>query len=665
MLRAGQTQSRNRRERRRLQRLRGAKGGAAPAVTRAHTEAVEHYKAGRLSQAEAACAGILAKHPRDAAALKLLAMIAFKRDDFQAAKERLAAAQAVRPNDADLWTLMAMCLARLGDLDGAIAAYQRSLALKPGNTAALNNMANALSARGSVYPAVGALRQAIEIDPKDPVLYHSLANALFKIDKLDACIANYEKALELKPDFTDSLGSLLHTCYHACRWERLDELNEKANELIRTRTASEGLIVEMPLANVTRCDDLAINRMVAVAECQRIKERAAGLNVRFSHAERRERERSRITIGYLSNAFRQHPTAYLMWRLFELHDRSRFAIHAYSTGSDDKSEARRHIEETVERFVDIRSMETAQAAQVIHDNEVDVLVDLDGHIQGERLEIAATRPAPVTASYLGFPGTTGADFIDYIITDKIVSPPEHAPWYTETFAYLPHTYQCNDRSQAVSSRVFSRGELGLPDNGFVLCSLNQAYKIEPVMFDVWMRLLKALPDSVLWLWRNNPVVDRNLRREAESRGVSAERLVFAEKLPRDEHLARLHLADLALDTRIYNGHTTTSDTLWAGVPVVTLQGRHFASRVSASLLTAIGLPELITRSLEDYEALVLRLARNREELEALRDKLSRNRSTEPLFDTPRLVRNLERAYEEMVRIWRAGEEPRQIEVTED
>lgn len=658
----------NRKERRRqkrLQRVSVAKGRAESSVTRARREAVQHYEAGRLSEAEDACLSILAKHPRDAAAFKLLGMIAIQQGDFEAAKQVLAAAQVLRPNDASLWPLLGMCLAQLGDVDGAVAVYRRSLALQPGNTAVLNNMANALVARGNVHAAIDAFRQAIDIDPKDPILYHGLANALFKIDELDAAIANYEKALELKPDFAESLSSLLHTAYHACRWERLDELNAKADQMIRSRSANDGLIVEMPLANVTRCDDLAVNHMVAVTECRRIiKERVAALDVSFSHAERRERARSKIAIGYLSNAFRTHPTTFLMSRLFELHDRSRFEIHAYSTGVDDGSEARRHIQETCDRFVDLRSMETAKAAQVIYDNEVDVLVDLDGHIHGERLDIAALRPAPVIATYLGFPGTTGADFIDYLITDRIVSPPEHARWYTERFAYLPHTYQCTDPRQAVSSRVFTRGELGLPEDAFVLCSLNQACKIEPVMFDVWMRLLKAIPGSVLWLWRNNPVVDANLRREAEKRGVPAERLAFAETMPRDEHLARLHLADLALDTRICNGHTTTSDALFAGVPVVTLQGRHFASRVSASLLTAIGLPELVTHSLEAYEALALRLARNRKELDDLREKLRRNRSTEPLFDTPCLARNLESAYEEMVRIWRAGEAPRRIEVVE-
>lgn len=626
--------------------------------------AAKHYETGRLPEAEAACAHILAKLPRDAGALKVLALVAIKRGDHHRAVELLGSARQANPKDADLWMLSGMCLARLGDIDGTIAAYQRSLQLKPGNTAVLNNLANALSARGDVSRAIAALTQAIDVDPDDPVLYHTLGNALFKIDRLDGAIARYEQALNLDPDFTEAVSSLLHTAYQACRWERLEELNEKTDQLIRKYCAGDGPVVEMPLANVTRCDDLAINHLVAVAECRRIEARAAVHDLHFDHSARRARARPRITVGYLSNAFRKHPTSSLMWSLFEHHDRSRFEIHAYSTGTDDHSEARRRIQETCDRFIDVRALDTGKAAQAVHDNEVDVLVDLDGHIQGERLEIVALRPAPVTAAYLGFPGTSGARFIDYIVTDRIVSPPEHAPWYTEAFAYLPHSYQCNDRLRGPSPRAFSRGELGLPEDAFVLCSFNQAYKIEPVMFDVWMRLLRVLPESVLWLWRNNPSVDRNLRREAEDRGVSADRLVFADKMPWEDHIARLGLADLALDTRLCNGHTTTSDTLRAGVPVVSLQGGHFASRVSASLLTAVGLPELITHSLEAYEALVLRMARDRDQLETVRNRLRRNLATEPLFDIHRFVRNLERAFEDMVSIWRAGEAPRQIEVGE-
>jgi len=261
-------------------------------------------------------------------------------------------------------------------------------------------------------------------------------------------------------------------------------------------------------------------------------------------------------------------------------------------------------------------------------------------------------------------GTTGADFFDYIITDRVVTPEDHAPYYSENFVYLPHCYQINDHTQAISNKDWKKADFGLPEGSFVFCSFNQGYKIEPVMFDSWMNILRKVPESVLWLQRVNETAEKNLRQEAESRGVKSERLIFADRLRKDEHLARIRLADIALDTRIVSGAATTSDALWAGVPVITLQGSNFSSRMSSSILSAVGLPEMIANSLQEYEALAGRLARNPGELQAIRHRLERNRLSEPLFDTPRFAGNLEKAYKEMWEIFLAGQMPRQIQVVE-
>jgi protein O-GlcNAc transferase len=311
------------------------------------------------------------------------------------------------------------------------------------------------------------------------------------------------------------------------------------------------------------------------------------------------------------------------------------------------------------------SLDNADAAQKIYDDQVDILIDLKGYTKDTRLALCAHRPAPVQASYLGFPGTTGAEFIDYIITDRIVSPEEHASYYSEKFVYLPHCYQANDHTQPISNKAWRKEDCGLPEHCFVFCSFNRTYKIEPVMYEVWMGILQKVPEGVLWLLSDTHVAEANLKREAAERGISSDRIVFAKMLPKDEHLARLRLADLALDTRIVNGHTTTSDALWAGLPVITLEGFHFASRVSASVLTAIGLPEVIVHSLEEYESLAVRLANNPPQLQEIQKRLAENRLTAPLFDTPRFARNLERAYQEMWNIFAAGEPPRQIKVTEE
>jgi protein O-GlcNAc transferase len=288
-----------------------------------------------------------------------------------------------------------------------------------------------------------------------------------------------------------------------------------------------------------------------------------------------------------------------------------------------------------------------------------------GHTRGNRLEICALRPAPIQVSYLGFLGTTGSDFIDYIITDKIVTPKEHAPFYSEKFAYLPHCYQVNDNSQRISKRTFRRKDCGLSNEDFVFCCFNQPYKIDSVIFETWMNILREVPKSALWLLRQNRAAQRNLVQAAATKGIAPDRLVFANALPLEEHLTRLKLADLALDTRIYNGGATTSNALWSGVPVITLQGNHFVSRITSSSLSAFGLHELVTQCTEQYESIAVRLGKHPEELEAVKKKLAKNRLVEPLFDSSRFARNIERAYKEMWRIFIAGESPRQIEVNEN
>ncbi len=365
---------------------------------------------------------------------------------------------------------------------------------------------------------------------------------------------------------------------------------------------------------------------------------------------------------YLSNNFHDHPVAHLMVSLFGLHNRDRFQVFCYSYGPDDGSHYRHRIQKGCDKFIDLRNLNDVDAATRIHEDSVAILVDLKGPYN--RLRISALCPAPIQVVYLGFLSTTGAGFFDYIIADKLVTPQDHAKYYSENFVYMPHCYQPNDHTQTVSERRWTRNDFGLPEHGFVFCSFNAAYKVEPVVFNAWMNILRQVPQAVLWLLWEDKTTEGNLRHEAQQRDIESERLIFSKRLPMDQHLARLKLADLALDTCIYNGGATTSNALWAGVPVITLQGSHFVSRMSASSLTAVRLPELITRSLAEYEALAIKLALRPMELGGIRQRLAKNRSTQPLFDTHRFARNLEKAYEEMWKIFLAGETPRQIEIAE-
>ncbi|MBV9523287.1 MAG: hypothetical protein JO010_10870, partial [Alphaproteobacteria bacterium] len=370
----------------------------------------------------------------------------------------------------------------------------------------------------------------------------------------------------------------------------------------------------------------------------------------------------RMRIGYLSADLRNHAVAHLIAGLFEGHDRERFEIHAFSWANDDASEIRRRLERSFEHFHDVRHASDREVAQRMRALEIDIAVDLTGFTENGRHAILAHRPAPIQVNYLGYPGTIGADFIDYIIVDPFVVAADQQQFFAEKLVHLPECYQANDRARPIAADGVTRAECGLPEKGFVFACFNNPYKLTPPVFDVWMRLLRAVPGAVLWLLQDNDWARANLCREAERRGVCAGRLVFAPILPPAEHLARQRLADLFLDTLPYNAHTTASDALWVGLPVLTCVGRSFAARVAGSLLHAIGLPELVTSTLEDYEALALELARRPDLLNGLRDRLRQNRLTLPLFDTDRFCRHIEDAYRRMWEMWQSGEPPRAFAV---
>ena len=378
----------------------------------------------------------------------------------------------------------------------------------------------------------------------------------------------------------------------------------------------------------------------------------------------------RIRVAYFSADFRRHPVAHLAVGLFEQHDKSRFEITAISFGPDDGSDLRSSIKSAVENFVDVRRMPDDAVAELIHNREIDVIVDLMGLTEDSRFSVLSRRVAPIQVNFLGYPGTTGADFMDYIIADPTIIPKEHFSFYSEQVVWLPDTYlptayRSNENKHHIShderyssQRAPTRAECNLPEAAFVFCCFNGSHKINPVIFDVWMRLLRAVPDSVLWLSESSPTAEANLEKEAELRGVSRRRIIFAPRLAdMSDHLARHRQADLFLDTLPYNAHTTASDALWAGLPVLTCAGETFAGRVAASLLRAVGLHELVTASLEDYEGLALKLAHDPSYLQAIKAKLMRNRDTFPLFDTARFTRHIEAAYVTMWERYRRGTPP--------
>ncbi|MBW4497871.1 MAG: TIGR03032 family protein [Oscillatoria princeps RMCB-10] len=556
-----------------------------------------------------------------------------------------------------------ICLMR-EELPEAIDYYRQTIEREPRHYQAWHNMGVALQKQEKTAEAIACYRKAIEFYPNYTEAHDSLGIALVYLDRLDEARIVLERCLELNSQSTLVFSFLFRLRRLVADW-RNHETNLERLYSLTAEQLSQGKVTDIvPFDSLSFFGDpraqLVIACSHASAVSRRVEKQRKSLN--FTHSRSRE---GRLRIGYVSADFHNHATSHLMLGLFGLHAREEFEIFTYSLGKDDDSFYRKRIISDSEHFRDLAEESAAECAKRIHADGIDILVDLKGYTRDSRFEIFALRPAPIQVSYLGYPGTMGADFIDYIISDATVTPPASAEYFTEKLVILPHSYQVNDSQQPVDAAPVSRTEWGLPEKGVVFASFNQTYKIEPQIFDIWMRVLQAVEGSALWLYADKEETKQNLRREAAARGVAASRLIFAGFLPKSRHLARLKLADLALDTYYYNGHTTASDALWVGVPVLTCPGQTFASRVAASLLSAVGLPELIVGDLREYERLAVRLGKNAGELRQLKDKLAGNRLTYPLFDTRRFVGNLEKAYQAMWEIYAAGGKPQMIAVREE
>ena len=556
-------------------------------------------------------------------------------------------ALALKPDYAEAFNNRGNALQELKRLDEALASYDKALALKPDYADAFNNRGNALQELKRLDEALASYDKALALKRDHAEAFNNRGGALKELKRLDEALASYDKALALKPDHAHAFSGIADCVNRICDWRRMKNV---ADDVI-AHVAEERSIIS-PFLLLGYSGDPALQLQCArnfVADEVPSLPRPLWTGETWRH--------DKLRVAYLSADFHGHATTCLMAELFERHDRSRFEIIGVSFGVDDRSEMRKRLVAAFDQFHDVRGKSDGEVAKLLHDLQVDIAIDLKGHTQDLRPGILAYRPAPIQASYLGFPGTMGAEFIDYIIADKTVAPFEHQPFYTEKIVHLPDCYQVNDAKRKIAERMPTRQEAGLPEKGFVFCCFNNNWKITPDVFSVWMRLLHAVEGSVLWLLGDNESAERNLRMEAQARGIDPARLVFASRLPLDEHLARHRVADLFLDTLPYNAHTTASDALWTGLPVLTREGTAFAGRVAASLLSAIGLPELVTHSIEDYEALALRLAKNPSLLEEYRNRLATNRLTYPLFDTERFRRHIEAAYLQMWEVWQRGEQP--------
>ena len=509
-----------------------------------------------------------------------------------------------------------MCFWRFRRYDAALAAYDKALSFKP-------DLAEAWLGRGF---------------------------ALGRTKRHQEAAAAYADLLKADPMFPFTKGRLLFQKMRSCDWSELGTLiDEIESDVCSGRLSAE----PFGWQGVARSE----RSLYFCAKMYNKKEFP-----KFVGGSTRQplNNHGKIRIGYLSGELREQATSHLIVGVLESHNRSRFEIYGIDNGWDDQSEIRRRISASVNGMIQIRQLSDQLAVAAIQDNQIDILVNLNGYFGEMRMGVFARRCAPVQVNYLGFPGTLGADYMDYIVADQHVIPEAHREFFTEKVVYMPDCYQANDNRKKIGTHDFTRAELGLPEDAFVFCCFNNSYKIVPDVFESWMKLLERIEGSVLWLINDNTAALSNLRREASARGIDIGRLVFAKRMALSDHLARHRSADLFLDTLPYNAHTTASDALWAGLPVLTRIGETFAGRVAASLLHAVGLPELITRTREEYERIAIDLATYPTELALIRAKLAQNRLTTPLFDTQLFTRQLESAYEAMYKRHRAGLPPDHI-----
>ena len=622
-----------------------------PGYASAHTSrGIALYDLGRFDEALASYEAAVAAAPEDANAHynRGNALSALKRHE-----EALAsydAAIALRPDHIVAFNNRGVSLTELKRHKEALASLDQAIAQEPRYVEAHNNRGIALNDMKRFDEALAAFDAALALAPEFASAHYGRAVTLNEMRRAPDAMESYARALALDPDAPFLLGKLVHMKMAICDWRDFErDTQALAHRTLRGDRASP------PFQLLAAVDQPLLHRKAAEIYARE----AMPLQKALAPIGKRPR-RQRIRVAYFSADFHDHATAVLMAELFERHDRARFELSAFSFGPYSDDPMRKRLVRSFDRFLDVRARSDREVAMLAREREIDIAIDLKGYTGDERHAIFAYRAAPIQASYVGYPGTMGVPFMDYLIADPTLIPESHQSLYAEKIAYLPRSYQPNDTKRVVAETVFTREELGLPKNGFVFCCFNNNYKIVPETFDSWMRVLQAVDGSVLWLLEDNETARANLCREAQARGVDAKRLVFAPRMNLGRHLARQRMADLFLDTLPYNAHTTASDALWAGLPVLTLSGEAFAGRVAASLLNAVGLPELVTTTRAEFERLAIELATKPVTACRHQTKLVANRANAPLFDIQRLTKDIEALYAAMYDRYQADLPPEHL-----
>ena len=559
----------------------------------------------------------------------------------------------IKPDYAEAYNNLGITLMELGQLNEAIKSFRKALTINEDYAEVHDNLGIVLNMLGLYDETIKSYEMALAIKPDYAEAYSNLGNLMVDLKRLNDAVDNYDHAFLLKSDIAFNLGNLIHTKMHLCDWnfdsDNITELNTKIN--------NQEKVID-PFSLLSLIDNPKLHKKAAEIY---INDKYPK-NYDLTEIELYPRHK-KIRIGYFSPDFRNHPVGSLTAELYEIHDRNQFEVFAFSFGPNTNDEVNLRIKAGVDHFHDVRSMSHKEVALLSRSFELDIAIDLGGFTQDSRTAIFAMQAAPIQVNYLGYSSTMGADYMNYIIADPTLIPKDKQKYYSEKIAYLPDSFMVNDTKNKVSTREFTRGEVLLPSDGFVFCCFNHHYKITPIVFASWMKILSQVDGSVLWLSDGNETGVSNLKKEAEKNGIDKNRLIFAPRLDlREDHLNRIKLANLFLDTHPYNAHATTSDALQAGLPVLTRIGESFASRVAASLINSVNLPELITPTQEKYEALAINLATDPLRLKTIKEKLSNNLLTSPLYNTPLYASQIESAYLEMYERHQKGLEPDHIYV---
>jgi protein O-GlcNAc transferase len=619
----------------------------------------------RIAPAMRCLQQVITLEPGFAEGYNLLGVMLQQNGDAEAGTNYFQQAIQRKPELAEAHYNLGLAFTKQNRTEDAAFAIQRAIELNPNFEAAFNTLGTIEHAQKNYANAEKAYRRCLELNSKNADAHYNLGALLVDLGDREAAIREYAESLSLNPNNIAAKGNLIHQFQQLCCWDQLDSLSKDLISVVneaaqqgRAVPLSSFNFITLPIATTAAqqftCARLTLQKGIITAS-----NTVGKINVPLV-----TQPHEKIRLGFLSADFHAHATAWLIAELIEKIDPQRFTLYAYSYGHDDQSSMRRRLTHAFDHFVDVQQWQNITAAQRIANDEIDILIDLKGYTKDCRGEILSYRPAPIQVNFLGYPGTMGVDEFDYILVDDFVVPPDQQPYFSERLVHLPGCYQPNDRQREIAAETPTRAACGLPATGFIFCSFNNNYKITAEMFEVWMSLLRDVPHSVLWLLAGNAIAPGNLRQEAARRGVAPERLVFAERCELPQHLARHRLADLFLDTFPVNAHTTASDALWAGCPLLTLAGETFISRVAGSLLRTLELPELITSSLAEYRSRALHLAHHPQELHALRERLAANRETTSLFNSDHFARKIEAAFLKMIELQRSGAHPQAFRITE-